>query len=421
MKTSFFVGCVLCGVALLGAQACSTSLKLNNIRKSGVNASLSLPSESEVRRYGGEERKRRADEDGLYAMRTFRDTVSGEVMGSEDLDAAVIVARFRNVAERRGEVNFDFMIVACDSLQDPSWQLRFFPMIYFENGDSLALAPVYLTGKDFRNAQQRGYALYESYLSSLSRDSLCFVDNVQADAFTRRFPSSGKKAGEHFRRPWLEKYNAYKLSFKDDLHRYLIRVPRADASVRRDSTAQGGQFIYLYHQRIESGRQMLKFVLNVTTQIHNGRDVIWSSRPSQSITYYVSSLSSLADNELALIYGKDSLYQKGMEHLKNREWEQALELLAPYEDYNAALAYLALEYNATASLILENLPERTAASHYLLSIAYSRREKEADAVEELKQAVGQEPSYKYRGNLDPEIAPIIRKYNLFAEEDEALY
>ena len=417
MKTSFLVGCVLCGVVLSVAQSCSASLKLNNIRKSGANASLSLPSESEIRRYGGGERKVTADEDGLYAMRTYKDTVSGEVMGSENLDAAVIVARFRNVAERRGEISFDFMIVASDSLQDPSWQLRFFPMLYFEGGDSLALAPVYLTGKDFRNAQLRGYALYESYLSSLSRDSLRFVDNVQADAFRARFPSSGKDAGEHFRRPLVEKYNAYKISLKDDLQQRLIRVPRSDASVRRDSTSQGGRFIYLYHQRIESGRNMSKFYLNVSTQIHNGRDIIWSSRPTESITYYVSSLSSLVDNELALLHQKDSLYCEGVRQLRDRQWEPALELLAAYEDYNAALAYLALEYNATASLILENLPVKTAACHYLMAIAYSRRGMEAGCVEELKQAVSAEYSYKYRGNLDPEIAPVIRKYDLFSEQD----
>ncbi len=417
MRTSIVRGCVLGGVILLGAVSCSTSLKLKNIRSNGVNASLSLPSESEIRRYGGTAREQMADEDGLYAMRTYKDALSGEVMGSEDLDAAVIVAKFRNVAERRGEIDFDFMIVASDSLQDPSWQLRFFPMLYFEGGDSLALAPVYLTGKDFRNAQLKGYSLYEGYLSSLSRDSTRFVDNIQADAFRARFPSSGKDAGEHFRRPLVEKYNAYKLSFRDDLRQRLIRVPRSDASVRRDSTAQGGRFIYLYHQRIASGRNMSKFYLNVSTQIHNGRDIIWSSRPSESITYYVSSLSSLVDNELALMHQGDSIYRKGVQHLRNREWEPALELLAPYEDYNAALAYLALEYNATSSQILSDLPVKTAACHYLLAIAYSRRGMETEAVEELQQAVSEEYSYKYRGNLDPEIAPVIRKYDLFCEDE----
>lgn len=416
MRTSIFMGCALAGVILFGAVSCSTSLKLKSIRRGGMNASLSLPSESEIRRYGGNREEQRADDDGLYAMRTYKDTISGEVMGSEDLDAAVIVARFRNVAERKGEIDFDFMIVASDSLQDPSWQLRFFPMLYFEGGDSLALAPVYLTGKDFRSAQQRGYNLYEGYLASLSRDSTRFVDSVQADAFRQRFPSSDRDAGSHFRRPWVEKYNARKLSFRDDLQQRLIRVPLCDASVRRDSTAKGGQFVYLYHQRIASSRGMSKFFLNVKTQIHNGRDIIWSSRPSQNITYYVSSLSSLVDNELASLYEEDSLYCEGVRHLRDREWEQALELLAGYEDYNSALAYLALEYNATSGDILEKLPVKTAACHYLMAISYSRRGREEEAVEELKQAVSIEYTYKYRGNLDPEIAPVIRKYALFSED-----
>ena len=86
----------------------------------------------------------------------------------------------------------------------------------------------------------------------------------------------------------------------------------------------------------------------------------------------------------------------------------------PYADFNTAVAYLALDYNATAAAILESLPS-SAAVDYMLALSYSRRGRETEAVERLLKAVSEEPSYKYRGNLDPEIAAIIRKYALFED------
>ena len=119
MKTSFNYLLLLCGAVSIIFSSCSASMKLSKIRSKSLNSSLSLPSEKELQRYGGQSRVQKADEDGLFALRTVRDSITGETMGSEDLDAAIIIARFRNTAERHGLVNFDFMIVASDSLKDP--------------------------------------------------------------------------------------------------------------------------------------------------------------------------------------------------------------------------------------------------------------------------------------------------------------
>ena len=42
---------------------------------------------------------------------------------------------------------------------------------------------------------------------------------------------------------------------------------------------------------------------------------------------------------------------------------------------------------------------------------------EGQAVEQLCRAVELEPTYRHRGNLDPEIASLINKYDLFEEEE----
>lgn len=422
MKSSSILMTVLVGsVIVSGAVSCSTSVKISRIQSKGLNSTLTLPSEKELSRYAGEARSQSADSDGLYAMKVSRDEETGESMASEDLEAAVIVARFRNTAERRGMVNFDFMIVASDSLQDPSWQLRFYPTVYYDT-DSLNLAPVYLSGADFRAAQLRAYTRYNDYLEGIRRDSLNFIDSRQRNAFNERFPQrplSESDVDKHFERPLLIRYNAYKSSRKDAVREKLITAPLAGSEVRRDTTAAHSdeRFIYLYRQSIPSRRSLHKFTLRVRTQIFDGKKVIYSFPASLPITYYVSSLSSLVDNGLASNHAGDSLYTKGVRALRDRNWEEALEALAPYEDYNSALAYVSLEYNATACGVLEGCGYEAANVCYLKALAYSRRGLEEQAVEQLCRAVELEPTYRHRGNLDPEIASLINKYALFEEEE----
>ena len=324
MKTSLIF---LCGVVPLVLSSCSASLKLSKIRSESLNSSLSLPSEKELQRYGGQSRIQKADEDGLFALRTVRDSITGETIGSEDLDAAIIIARFRNTAERHGFVNFDFMIVASDSLQDPSWQLRFFPIVHFDN-DSIPLAPVYLTGYDFRRSQLRSYDRYEDYVNGIRRDSSFFVDHTQSDAFSQRFPVSDLSKEEldnHFRRPWLIQYNAHKVAKRESVRKKLLTKPLAGAEVRADATGESKvqRFIYVYSQSIPSRRNLSKFTLTIRTLIHDGKKVIYNFPVSSPITYYVSSLSSLLDRNLLETHPDDTTYSAGVKALSEREWERA--------------------------------------------------------------------------------------------------
>lgn len=418
MKTSSTPAMAAAAVALVLTSSCAVSSKLNSIKSAGMTSRLALPSEREVERYGGKAREEKADSDGLFAMRVRKDESTGETMASDDLDPAVIVARFRNTAERAGMVQFDFMIVATDSIRDPSWQLRFYPVVYYDGGDSLALSPLYLSGADFRASQDRAYRRYEDYLRSLSRDSTLFVDCRQSAAFAQRYPDAQVSYDElksHFSRPLIIRWNASRASRKDEVRDRLISVPRPDDNaVREDSTDfYGGDFVYFYRQSIPAGRNLRKFDLRVSTDIYNARGLVYSMGATQPITYYVSSLSSLVDESYTS--HADTLYQKGLQMLRDRDWEGAIQILAPYEDYHSALAYLALEYNATASAILEALP-CSASRDYLLAICYSRRGMEMQSVEMLKSAVLQDSTYKYRGNLDPEIASIVKKYKLFEED-----
>jgi tetratricopeptide (TPR) repeat protein len=110
----------------------------------------------------------------------------------------------------------------------------------------------------------------------------------------------------------------------------------------------------------------------------------------------------------------DTTYMQGLQAIRDREYERAVTLLRPYRDYNTAVAYCALDYNASALDILEPL-ERTDRVLYLLAILYSRRGDDKRAVESYLKACRLNPGFVHRGNLDPEIAQLVRRYGLNPE------
>ena len=107
----------------------------------------------------------------------------------------------------------------------------------------------------------------------------------------------------------------------------------------------------------------------------------------------------------------DSTYMRGVNALLNMDYDTALDLLQPYEDYNTAIAYMGLDRDWSAMQILSREKE-TASVNYLLAILYARTGDEQKAVEKYLQACRQDASFVHRGNLDPEISQLIKAYKL---------
>ena len=99
----------------------------------------------------------------------------------------------------------------------------------------------------------------------------------------------------------------------------------------------------------------------------------------------------------------DSTYMAGVQAIRDRDYETAVTLLRPYQDYNAAVAFCALDYNASALAILERL-HRTDQVNYMLAIVYSRLGEIEKAVRCYEEACRQNLGFVHRGNLDPEIS-----------------
>ena len=112
----------------------------------------------------------------------------------------------------------------------------------------------------------------------------------------------------------------------------------------------------------------------------------------------------------------DSTYMRGVQALKDMDYEGAVTLLGPYKDFNTAIAYVGLDRNISAMSILQTL-EKTAQVNYLLAILYSRAGDQQSAVECYLKSCKQNPMYVHRGNLDPEISVLIKTYGLNVEEE----
>lgn len=113
----------------------------------------------------------------------------------------------------------------------------------------------------------------------------------------------------------------------------------------------------------------------------------------------------------------DTTYARAVEYLEERKYEQALEMLRPYDDVNTAIAYMSLGYDKAALRIFEKSPQ-TADNKYMQAILQARLGNEEQAVRLLLGAVDMNAQMKFRANLDPELSELVKKYGLFKEEED---
>jgi len=113
----------------------------------------------------------------------------------------------------------------------------------------------------------------------------------------------------------------------------------------------------------------------------------------------------------------DSVYARGVQAIRDRDYATAVKLIGRYGDYNAAVAHALCDHNRTAMEILKPM-ERTAKVNYLLAILHSRLGNERRAVECYVRACSQDGSYVHRGNLDPEVSVLIRRFRLNERKED---
>lgn len=107
----------------------------------------------------------------------------------------------------------------------------------------------------------------------------------------------------------------------------------------------------------------------------------------------------------------DTVYMAGIQAIKDRDYDKAIELLRPYGDYNTAVAYCAKDYNYSALSILKGCP-KTGQVNYMLALIQSRLGDRQSAVQLYMNSCRQDSRFIHRGNLDPEISSLIKEYSL---------
>ena len=103
--------------------------------------------------------------------RAEKDSVTGEEITSVELSEITVMARSKQVAERNGKINLDFVVTVPGELISNKWQLQLAPVAY-KPSDTLYLDRIFLSGADFAKMQKRGYMRYQAFINSIIPDSL---------------------------------------------------------------------------------------------------------------------------------------------------------------------------------------------------------------------------------------------------------
>ena len=329
-------------ILLLCAQSCAGPNKLQQIQTERLQASiglvedastsLSMTKDTPVYDIARPDTLVVHDDDGreMIIMKAIKDE-NGEMVATDVINAAVVEARFRNVAERHGKVDIEFQIRVPKEMQDEQWQLRFYPRMHILE-DTLHLDQVVITGAKYRKAQLKGYQQYEKYLASIITDTTRFInmrllelfiqrnipdlyafkadstdvadehfnailDTKVAGSFASEFGVTGRDAIEHYTNTISKRLNARRWEQREKMYRKYVKAPIVHEGLRLDTviTAANGDFIFNYVQTITTRPKLRKVDVVLSGDIFEQDKRLYEIPETEPLTYYISSLSAFVD------------------------------------------------------------------------------------------------------------------------------
>lgn len=230
----------------------------------------------------------------------------------------------------------------------------------------------------------------------LLRDSLDRANGLQFDEAGRRIRTN------HVRIPFKSRYNGEnwnRLDFLVDEDDYLTEGDKSRYEMLRRVPDLDSRDALLARERFYPYL----------------RDELYPRLRTVAFNFHMHRKDMIKDTIHTTVL--DSTYMRGVKALENMDYEAALSYLQPYADYNTAIAYMCLDRNHSALDILSRLKSTTPVN-YLKAIVYSRLGDEQEAVRYYLLACRQDNSFVHRGNLDPEIAQLIKTYRLNEELSE---
>ncbi len=255
----------------------------------------------------------------MLIMKAVRDEETGEMVATQELQAAVVTAKFRNVAERHGKIDLEFQLRVPKELTDAGWQLRFYPDMFIME-DSLRLEEVIVTGENYRKAQLKGYQQYNKFLSRIISDTTKFIDIRNLEIFLQRnipqiyrfktdssyvsdvvFASclgvTEKEAVSHYTNKFAKAMNNRRKAMRKKMYAKYVKAPIRTEHIRLDTVVRtlDGDFIYNYVETIETRKGLRKVDIFLTGEIYEQDKLMYTVPKSGPLTFYISSISTFAD------------------------------------------------------------------------------------------------------------------------------
>ncbi len=261
------------------------------------------------------------DEQGndMFIMKAIKDETTGEMVANETLDAAVVTARFTNVAERQGKVELQWQIRVPAMMQDSKWQLRLNSDMFILE-DSIRLDPIVITGRGYRETQLKGYEQYNRFLSKIITDTNSLLNKKQLEIFLKRnipqiyaFKTDSSSVSEdiffsyygvseqnvvkHYTKKMKKSLNDYRNRIKQEMFHKYVKSPILTEGIRLDTIMHTteGDFIYNYTQTINAHSKLRKADIVLSGDIYDQDRKIYTIPPSEKLSYYISSVSTFME------------------------------------------------------------------------------------------------------------------------------
>lgn len=257
----------------------------------------------------------------LFLMKAQKDEQTGEMVASEVLDASIIVARFRHIAERRGKLDIKFQIQVPEAIRDSKWQLRIVPKMVMK-GDTLPLHEVLITGEKYNKERMRKYELYNNLLASILDDydligrkreiEFFFERNlpeiysmrldsayVTDDIYTTMYDVTQKEVIEHYGldiSKSRQRANNRRRNKADKMQQDLTaKYPLGtDSHVRLDTLVNDDNHAlvnYDYLETIDAVKGLRNVKMLLTGSIYEADKKLATIAPSEPYTFYISTLA----------------------------------------------------------------------------------------------------------------------------------
>lgn len=323
---------------LLLCTHCGTSKKVKLLKQNEVAAKITLAEQSRnvewkekatgtgsIQQVVDDVPPELVEKHGKYIlMNAVKDDESGEMIATDQLNAIVVEARFKNIAERNGFVDIAFNINVPKQMQDPQWQLRFYPNLTVLD-EVMALDAVYITGSRYREAQLKGYERYDNFLKKIIPDSCDFINsftyleqlNIFLERNFRDFSRLRKdstvvdstyakslmgvdlqRAITHYTKVWLLNRNNRNKLRKDEMFLKYVKAPIIVNKVRLDSVTSNsiGDLCYHYVQPIKTRKDLRKVELVLNGDINVFGDKLYTMPQTEPLSFYISSMVSFTEN-----------------------------------------------------------------------------------------------------------------------------